>query len=1092
MQFMTELHTAGYRIGVAQHIAVQDLLLTLITKGDLRELHQLKPLIGPIVCSSPIEQEDFQQRFDQWAELVDQQRYSPLPTAEQKASKLSSELSKLEKRASRWRQWLIISTTTILIGVFFPVPVGHLDEASIADINNQQSQPDNEPVPTSPSEPDEVFPTPELIPPVLEEANPLGFEIGWRAYLLLPSLMLIVWRIWWQRRARLFLNRLGGAKPPELQKVSMQGSEATLFLPSMVSDAARLMRDRTRSLTNTLDINKTIYSFLENGSWLTPIYGYRKLVPEYLFLIDRRSYQDHQVELSMELIQQLQQRDVYITSYFFDGDAQICYPNDLSSVPRSLQSIMNQHRRDRLVVIAAARSLYRSYDGRVALWVEQLQSFEKRAILVPKELWNWDATEIALARQWPVFPLTSEGIRALSQFFRNGDSRYREGSSPRVPIPTELTTRPQRWLARNSPPEVDVQQILVDLKSCLGTDGFYWLSACAIFPKLHWNITLYLGTALKTSVVQPLLKSGSLVSLSHLPWFRYGYIPDWLRERLIADLTASQKRRIRGELQELLVTAVQGDTNNLQLAVATQHRKFLPQLADSLLYLSSRQSTEESPLRDYIFLSFMAKKSKLAVEATDNFNHLFDQNKNRSELGILRNAVSSFLSFSAYNAFEFFMVSAIAVAVWGVGMILIPHNSREFQPLFSQLDTSLILGAATEAKQRGFDALTAGDYDVAVVSLRESLDENRNDPESLIYLNNALIGADQAHTIAVVMPASQSINATMEVWRGVAQVQSEINQSGGIDGTPMRVLLFNDDGNSETAAEIATQLVDNRNILGVIGHFSSDATLSAAPVYERGQLTTISPTSTAIAIADAGDYIFRTVPSDRLEAATLARYTINQLGDNPRAAIFYSGDSAYSESSRSEFSTELLSNGGQVAATFDMTAPGFDVESAIQSAQNTGANVVMLAPNTSTLDRAYQVIEVNQQRMPVIGTSTLYNPNTLRLDTNAVGLIVAIPWIIQNHESSSFVRESRRLWGGNVSWRTASAYDAATALATAIDEDATRTGVARVLGSSDFSAEGATDMIRFLPSGDRNQPLQLVRVVRGDRSGLRYDFVPIK
>ncbi|WP_445240772.1 hypothetical protein [Microcoleus vaginatus] len=42
-----------------------------------------------------------------------------------------------------------------------------------------------------------------------------------------------------------------------------------------------------------------------------------------------------------------------------------------------------------------------------------------------------------------------------------------------------------------------------------------------------------------------------------------------------------------------------------------------------------------------------------------------------------------------------------------------------------------------------------------------------------------------------------------------------------------------------------------------------------------------------------------------------------------------------------------------------------------------------------------------------------------------------------------------------------------------------------------FTASGASGTISFLPSGDRNAPVQLVKVVEGSRSTYGYDFTPI-
>ena len=405
---------------------------------------------------------------------------------------------------------------------------------------------------------------------------------------------------------------------------------------------------------------------------------------------------------------------------------------------------------------------------------------------------------------------------------------------------------------------------------------------------------------------------------------------------------------------------------------------------------------------------------------------------------------------------------------------------------------SILPGDVSEAKQRGLDAFAAGNYDEAQRELTAALQTQRNDPEALIYLNNAEIGDESAYTIATSVPAGTVINPALEILRGVAQAQTEINQAGGINGTPLKVLVLNDDGRDEAAADIATALVDDSDVLGVVGHFASDTTLAAAEVYEAGGLTMISPTSTAVRIANAGDYIFRTVPSDRLAAATLSRYVLNTLNKS-KAVVFHVGDSTYSQSVRSEFSTELLSGGGAVVAEFDIRRPGFSAGRALQEAQDSGAEVIMLALTVDTVGTSNRIINVNQRSLPVVGSDGLYNPSVLDEGReNALGLTVAVPWHILSNEQSQFVRESRQLWGGDVSWRTAMAYDATLTLAEAIAADPTREGVADALAEPGFSLQGATGTVSFFPSGDRNQPSQLVTVVEGNRSGTGYDYVPVQ
>ena len=395
-------------------------------------------------------------------------------------------------------------------------------------------------------------------------------------------------------------------------------------------------------------------------------------------------------------------------------------------------------------------------------------------------------------------------------------------------------------------------------------------------------------------------------------------------------------------------------------------------------------------------------------------------------------------------------------------------------------------------KQKGLDALAKGDYATAQADFEAALKADRNDPESLIYLNNAKIGDGSAYTIAVCVPAGNAVNPALEILRGVAQAQTGINDAGGISGTPLKVLVLNDNGDPKSAAKVAADLVANSEVLGVVGHFSSDTTLGAASVYEQGKLPMISPTSTAVKIADAGDYIFRTVPSDRIASATLARYLLNRL-KKTKAAVFYNGDSTYSRSVKSEFTQELLSNGGQVVADFDVAESGFKVRKALQDAKDAGAEAIMIDLTTDTVDTTFDIIADNKQELPLIGNDDLYDPRILKQSGAAAeGLTVAVPWHILSHLQSPFVKESRQLWGGDVSWRTATAYDATEAFAAALAKDPTRAGVEAALSASGFSAPGATDTVSFFPSGDRNEPSQLVKIVPGKAAGADYTYEPVQ
>ena len=403
----------------------------------------------------------------------------------------------------------------------------------------------------------------------------------------------------------------------------------------------------------------------------------------------------------------------------------------------------------------------------------------------------------------------------------------------------------------------------------------------------------------------------------------------------------------------------------------------------------------------------------------------------------------------------------------------------------------LISQGATVEKEQGMAAMATGDWQSAIRELEASLAKKPNDPEALIYLNNARIGNQNSYTIAALVPITSQLDSAQELLRGVAQAQTEINQKGGIKGTPIRIIIGDDSNDGEVATDIARSLVADDRVLGAIGHFSSQVSLAAAEIYQSGELVAISPTSTSVDLSKAGSYIFRTVPSDRFTGSTLSRYLLQTL-EKQKVAIFYNSESNYSQSLTDAFTTSLLADGGETVAEFDLSSMMFNPSSSVKQAIAQGAEAIVFATDSTVLDSALDAIAANDGQLPLLGGDSLYKATVLeQAGEQAEGMVVTIPWHILANLDSPFTQSSRQLWKGDVNWRTALAYDALSTLAVAMNAEPTRSGIQQALSARDLQVNGASGEIHFLPSGDRNQALQLVKIEAGDRTGLGYDFVPI-
>ncbi len=395
-----------------------------------------------------------------------------------------------------------------------------------------------------------------------------------------------------------------------------------------------------------------------------------------------------------------------------------------------------------------------------------------------------------------------------------------------------------------------------------------------------------------------------------------------------------------------------------------------------------------------------------------------------------------------------------------------------------------------QAKNAGVAAVISKKNAEAVTQFSKAIQISPNAPETKIYFNNAKIGDGTAFKIAVAVPIQSDLNGSLEILRGVAQAQEEVNKMGGINGVPLKVVIADDAGKTENAVQVAQILSKDEQVLGVVGHYASDASIAASKVYKDTKLVSISPVSTSVELTKLSNpYFFRTVPSDYVSGRALADYALQKI-QRKQAVVFFNSHSGYSQSLKNEFAAALSLGGGSVVKEIDLSAADFSAAKAL--GQATSADVIMLAANTDTLDKALQVVQSNPKKLPVLGGDDVYAPKTLEVGRQqALKMVVAVPWHIEAHAGDKFARASRQMWGAAVNWRTALAYDAAQSLVTALKTGSNRVGVRDALAANGFQAMGGSGVVRFLSSGDRNAGIQLVQVVAGKKSGFGFDFMPV-
>ncbi|MCI5151294.1 MAG: hypothetical protein D3916_18235, partial [Candidatus Electrothrix sp. MAN1_4] len=92
----------------------------------------------------------------------------------------------------------------------------------------------------------------------------------------------------------------------------------------------------------------------------------------------------------------------------------------------------------------------------------------------------------------------------------------------------------------------------------------------------------------------------------------------------------------------------------------------------------------------------------------------------------------------------------------------------------------------------------------------------------------------------------------------------EINRQGGLLGRQVKPVIYDDEDDPDKAARIAHKIAANKDIIAVIGHWTSSIAISASIIYEQAGILFISYGASAPGLTQySGDYTFRNIPTSK-------------------------------------------------------------------------------------------------------------------------------------------------------------------------------------------------------------------------------------
>ena len=534
--FLDHLRRHGFCIGVEHHVRLRVLLNRV---GADFGPGELKTLLCPLFATNAQQQEFFHRAFDSFHSVFTAKGEGPADTGE------VEDPVDAPARLRVVRRWPYLAPGGIAlflaVGVLIWKTPGLWKREPPPIVPSSQAAARNPPLATAPNSQTQV-PTQvnrisarvtQIPPPVsrgLAWYSSQRIALGWTA-LLGPLIIWLAYEFYRLRRRRFLIRKAQGKTPPYSWPIRTELAP-DIYAPEDLAAVSRLLHRRYQGEAERLDVPGTVEASIAAMGFPTLRYRKDSRLPEYLFLIDRASFRDHQAYLYEHLAATLREQGLYVSTFFYEGDPRVCWNSagDESLTLEQLQRVSAGHR---LLLFGEGEQLLDAVSGHLAHWYRVFHTWPERALLTPQPPSQWGLGEVTLAAQFAIVPATLDGLAMLAAYFE---------------VPSSLDSR----VLGDGQVAVGLERasIIVSLRRYLGDDTFQWLCACALYPELQWDLTLRIGAL--PSMARGLICEQNLVKLLRLKWFRSGSMPDDLRRELIAQLQPSLQREVRESIIGLL------------------------------------------------------------------------------------------------------------------------------------------------------------------------------------------------------------------------------------------------------------------------------------------------------------------------------------------------------------------------------------------------------------------------------------------------------------------------------------------------------------------------------------------------------------
>jgi branched-chain amino acid transport system substrate-binding protein len=259
------------------------------------------------------------------------------------------------------------------------------------------------------------------------------------------------------------------------------------------------------------------------------------------------------------------------------------------------------------------------------------------------------------------------------------------------------------------------------------------------------------------------------------------------------------------------------------------------------------------------------------------------------------------------------------------------------------------------------------------------------------------------------------------------------NKSGKLPGVTI-VLKFEDSkGDAKEGVNIAKKFVDDTQIVGVLGDFSSTVSMAAAQVYKEAKMPQLSQTASHPDYVKISEWQFRNITTQAYEGPFVARWAMGNPHLKKFAIVGIQND--WGQSAVQNFADGVKANGGEVVSTEFFNPGTRDFRAILTKVARERPDAVYMAmfyeDGAAFLQQRLQM----GVKTPVFATSSLYSPKVIELAGPAANELFLSSTFMKENASpnvQAYVKEYTARYKSDPDQFSAQAFDATNIMLDAI------------------------------------------------------------